>query len=1134
MDVAPATYPYLSSRFIDYKSLTYYYAYGNTPAEDLLGHVNSENEKEPTILSLGCGDIRSCFYTIWKHFDSSSGGHNFHGAQFVLNDLSAAVLARNILFLFLALKIPPWKECEKAKQWIASMWAIWYCHELLPAHEQMLKEALATLLSFSDSIESWESSAQAISQIVSYTESSTLMAINNIWKLWYTKSFRLGRSSKLEYTWFHRSFPGGIHAWLKKVGLHKFTTERILYAMRTEMSSFAVNGSVYAEDCLNLPYSSDYKVVNPTLFEREDKYTLHYASNPYVCYYHGFVFCKSEIEKLGTEVSICGSALIVEDDSFLNRPLLSNSVQQFSMWVSSSAATLSAQISNPKQDVTFFFNCSDCVKCLEQLQIMVFKNLPSSFDCIFSSNLIDRLPPPILVLAAKPLLKPASYLITASIFFKDAYPSTVEYLKDLFGVAPELLPLLCGIRCVGRDGIYADPIISFPVLSDNFVRSRLLSCEDQVFFWQRLDSQPLIVDSLLRSNLHCLLFEVIKAQIMYFYGSDPQTIRTAMCTETAINTILSFVSQLDADVDINKFSFWDDLCFLVRNEAALRPFLVHIQTQALLHGLHFHLTLNEINCPVCNKKSLDEFINRFSIEFDPLGMNPLCMDQGVTPEFIIFIHKIPINSRILSNDNLLSNDHIIDSAQSLEAADGNLKLDFFFPTLFKDNYCTVVRYVTKSDETPVAFLSCKLRQLKVSFLQEPLFHFKQAGAYCTKTLSTSLGHVLSHFGDSDSMKTTFSFAPNPLSLLSSKSTGISIRQPSPMEIQIICAEHTFIIRYPYPIDCQKIKTRMSLNMVILAPRKKCNFYDEQSTFISVNDYLSLPTLPSSVLQFTMHEDKCVKRSPVYNLKFLIENFLTLNKMVFKFFEDDPDLDRPPSLCILIHRRAYDVAKYTPVLDVYYFFCENNSQEIVCKFSAMLQEIDPDSQVTRPVDNSWHLLKSYLQQSANHTTNTQSHPPTILRKHGLEKYFTRAILYPLYYDQEAASYVGKYSTAMSLTDHTQTTADKSLSISSASLSTTATTSSSHREPKSCNYCSCKSDNLKKCTRCGKAWYCGKQCQTNDWKKHKEVCKQPKCSSCGKVTANLKRCSACHLVAYCTKECQRNDWIRHKLSCINTQQ
>ncbi len=43
----------------------FYYAYGNTPAEDFL--ENCTGVKKPKVLVLGCGDIRSCLYTIWKN-----------------------------------------------------------------------------------------------------------------------------------------------------------------------------------------------------------------------------------------------------------------------------------------------------------------------------------------------------------------------------------------------------------------------------------------------------------------------------------------------------------------------------------------------------------------------------------------------------------------------------------------------------------------------------------------------------------------------------------------------------------------------------------------------------------------------------------------------------------------------------------------------------------------------------------------------------------------------------------------------------------------------------------------------------------------------------------------------------------
>ena len=44
---------------------------------------------------------------------------------------------------------------------------------------------------------------------------------------------------------------------------------------------------------------------------------------------------------------------------------------------------------------------------------------------------------------------------------------------------------------------------------------------------------------------------------------------------------------------------------------------------------------------------------------------------------------------------------------------------------------------------------------------------------------------------------------------------------------------------------------------------------------------------------------------------------------------------------------------------------------------------------------------------------------------------------------------------------------------------------------CNYNACKQENAqaKLCTRCKKAYYCNKTCQTQDWVSHKILCRPP---------------------------------------------
>ncbi|XP_028405267.1 uncharacterized protein LOC114527777 [Dendronephthya gigantea] len=48
------------------------------------------------------------------------------------------------------------------------------------------------------------------------------------------------------------------------------------------------------------------------------------------------------------------------------------------------------------------------------------------------------------------------------------------------------------------------------------------------------------------------------------------------------------------------------------------------------------------------------------------------------------------------------------------------------------------------------------------------------------------------------------------------------------------------------------------------------------------------------------------------------------------------------------------------------------------------------------------------------------------------------------------------------------------------------STAQSEAKLCYYCRKSGEDLKKCTKCFTAQYCGKQCQKSDWNKHKHVC------------------------------------------------
>lgn len=82
-----------------------------------------------------------------ENFDAN-GLSRFDGVHFVMNDNNAAVHARNILFLYLCLRMP--EDDRHIKKWLCGIWAIWFCHELYPEHIEVLDDSLRVLCRYSD------------------------------------------------------------------------------------------------------------------------------------------------------------------------------------------------------------------------------------------------------------------------------------------------------------------------------------------------------------------------------------------------------------------------------------------------------------------------------------------------------------------------------------------------------------------------------------------------------------------------------------------------------------------------------------------------------------------------------------------------------------------------------------------------------------------------------------------------------------------------------------------------------------------------------------------------------------------------------------------------------------------------
>ena len=193
----------------------------------------------------------------------------------MLNDYSAGVLAHNILFLYLCIRMPT--EMEGKKKWVAAMWSIWYCHELLPEHEHVLRDALNNLLKWSSDVDSWSNEPDnPLKSIVKFASLHSLHEIHEAWKMWFHRTvnvesieeMRSARTSEIT-SWVRADLDTVTTVMVSVVlgHLQHDISQRRLKKSGEEFISYLQCGHCFAESVLNLPVSLSVTSVNLTLYE---------------------------------------------------------------------------------------------------------------------------------------------------------------------------------------------------------------------------------------------------------------------------------------------------------------------------------------------------------------------------------------------------------------------------------------------------------------------------------------------------------------------------------------------------------------------------------------------------------------------------------------------------------------------------------------------------------------------------------------------------------------------------------------------------------------------------------------------------------------------------------------------------
>ena len=1232
-----------------------YFPYGNTPAEDLL--ESCIGERRPLVLLLGCGDLRSCLYTLWKNFHPSipDSARRFDSVHFTLNDCSTAVLARNIIFLYLCLKLPSDKE---RKKWLSAMWSIWYCHELYPYHLKILNQALSVLTSFSSSLEKWSSSCNPLQSIVQFPSLACLTSVAKCWEMWrdYPLPTRVEQMQEARRECqAHQGIGGGAYYsnYLTKGcvlihGENEQTCQTKILARSKEVLSYIKTGSLFAESVFNLrlPESAD-TCINPTMYDTPDgKYSCQDLI-PFICFYHTHEFILQQ-----------PSDAFVPASSFKSEPFLANSVQQFSLWNQCASKILN----NNKFAVSFRIDCQDAItlchyKMHNKTTVQVGK-LPGLYDIITTSNLMDHVGCTKLVLACASLMKPKGLLFTSTMQCRYHASSRMKFLDLKFGFSCQLFPVVLGLRCINQEGAkYASSVTSIPTLQDmsHFLR---VFPHNRIFLWEKVSgAEPLkfselpnignanITEALLDAIKGSLnINPVLESKFSELPGSGSANITTEASFKAIIDTIsempsgstdevildavnatLSNISELpkdslkQIDEDFLKyrsaclknfgqtdncselsilmleqfcsvssechlnFTFWERLATSLKEVAS--PSLHCLQTQALLHNIHIHLTVTESECPLCNTIPLESFLGLFS------ALIPFASFQSRDLSVAVLHRSSSINPDDLLKVAWEGRDaYIFDSFDAIVSTDSTIQFRFFAPRLFvQRDYNVTFLSLNRSS----AYKISKLRDLQVPW--EYYLFMKPCMKDYLSLHNKMFGKVSTHICDSHSSKTEISLTKEVfIEMLSNPVVRVS--KVSPFEICISTDSFEFLLKGCYPISHATADIQLSTSQCLLTiscHRTGHSFVDERPCcMVNLDHQLSLPSsevdrqilIAHSLMQTKLSECQPVKISsviPELTVKLILtQMFVTkyLRYRVHGHYGNQVGF-------VIINKLLYDYQHRTPVIDLAFCFPDQGQHDTIKK--AWEEDAIPSKTKSLILKNNeeFDLLKSTFLYFANRTSgNTTSNTFIQSNSHDLCHTFSRAVVYFLLSDPdiklqgsgeivqavreiapklcsnccypnatETCYFLCKkdyYCSKMCRELHWKFHRDKcynlaffqqDFSLPDPYISTPEVAGMSSNITNYylslCTSCKNMASFVKRCSACKSAQFC-KSCREKYWPEHQNSCpckdqskEQIRCSCCDSVLKTVLKCSRCKGVQYCSPVCQKNHWPEHKKTCIS---
>ena len=1167
------------ARYFHSPILDYYNAYDKVPVKDYL--ESCSGEQKPSILLLKCGDILSCCYTIWKNLDHtiSNAPKRFHGVEFTLNDHSAAVQARNIVFLHLCFELPE-TELER-KKWLSAMWAIWYCHELHSYHQTYLDASLRFLLKFSTSLKKWTCKENPMNHLVKFTSSTCLSNIAQVWKIWYEKEVAVSSVEQMHKSRKTKLVQSDIieklerysfeYAWIA-LYMRQLTTKNLLTDLalqntniatrQGEVKSYITTGNCFTENAFGIAIKENSQTsVNLTLYNKQDgNYCLQCKSIPYNRYHQTIKFSYNSLKS--KDNIHCFKDFNVLTKKFESAPFLANSVQQFSLWVQSTHRVLM----NKNTSISFLFSTQDSLTFCQELQLTLKRNDGSEvqkvpmYDVIATSDLIDQLGPPNIVLSTLPLLKDEGLLFTTTWLYKRFYNTVEEYLKAYFGFDSQIFPVILGVRCVNHEGIqFASSILITPTPPSLADLIKTASHQRELT-WQKVSGvQKLMLPTLPPINdggISAALLNLVMSNIFMFHGSGNNFMPNRMNTESSIMILVRFIS-VSCNVTLSNYAFWEPLCEALVDTS--RPYIHSLQTQMLLHNIHAHLTATERDCPLCKQIPLENSMVLLCTEV------PLNSQQKLNAEhFMAIIHKTSYSD----TNYLLKQAYESDGIHLFDCLDGvvsneMLQIRLFVPQqLVQQNYkILVVQVLSRCDDDNRVIMTDIPSQFLTDLQPSSVKYDFIKPCYSSIIHKSDFGVISSHFCDENSSETKVTLNKSAIRKL--LTDNICHKRLSACEIEISCRTLSLKLKYCYPIHYNSLQINTSTKdgeMYISCFRQIHVFEEESAGFIvSPDHHLSLPPFKLNKAMVESHASgqyaypemdmsKNMEKpllSFIYPVKLILQSIFEGCSNSISYFLL-VNLSQNENLgYIIVNKVLFDCERRTPAIDLAFCILKNhaNSDEVSKKWKKIVHPIKVVDVIKLLItDAGLEILDNVLQYFVKQTngsllsagSNSRYH---VLRSLNVSHLFSRAVVYLLllnpdtFFKEVGNFYFHKPTVTLS------------------------------SEFKKCDFCQQLSANKELCYGCKKVNYCSKRCQSKHWAEHHTNCipenssgpsknvvpralqekinnpslketdtLQKACAHCKKTPDSLIKCTKCGAVEYCNEECQTNHLPEHDKICI----